>query len=600
MLRSKNESTPAHVRLLVPTWLQIVAWGMGLAACLLGMLEWIAEWQSPVATLELLALAIAPIIFMWPTRRRASDESGRAVQTANRADFLISLLLGGLSFGICFSAGHELENQPPAYHDEFSYLFQAQTLLRGRLTFPSHPTHPELFDQMHVLNEGRMASRYYPGTGLWLAPFVALRIPYWASWTAAAVSTVLIYWIGRELGTRLTAIIAALSAALSPGICLFSNTLLSHPASMVSLMVFLLGAVRWERTRGTRDSIMAGTGLSLAMLCRPMTAAAIGLPFGVDVLWWLLGKTCPSGQVIGKKEWRGTLLGYGVPLLLGWSLMLTYNHAVTSDWLMSPYQLYTNIYTPRHVYGFNNVIRGEQRLGPKVLDAYDRRWAENLTPELAARNELVRWLASWIWTFDILPLLICSTIFLGMWRVQDRCWKLIFLAIVSLHIVHVPYWYVGIMGWHYVFESAPLWCLIVGLVTTELAGTWRAQGKPGLTIWWLSLLLAIMLANHVSAAGFWKPRLQRGLNPLQHPRRVHAELRNWIEERVKRPALVLLEQPSEESHLDLVVNQPGLSSDILMGRFREGQTDVHQVRRDFPDRHVYVANPEQRSIREIE
>ena len=48
---------------------------------------------------------------------------------------------------------------PPAYHDEYSYLFQAETYLAGRLSFPSHPTAARLFDQMHVLNEGRFASR---------------------------------------------------------------------------------------------------------------------------------------------------------------------------------------------------------------------------------------------------------------------------------------------------------------------------------------------------------------------------------------------------------------------------------------------------------
>ena len=47
---------------------------------------------------------------------------------------------------------------PPAYHDEFSYLFQTETYLAGRLSFPSHPTAARLFDQMHVVNEGHFAS----------------------------------------------------------------------------------------------------------------------------------------------------------------------------------------------------------------------------------------------------------------------------------------------------------------------------------------------------------------------------------------------------------------------------------------------------------
>ena len=67
---------------------------------------------------------------------------------------------------------------PPAYHDEFSYLLQAKTFLAGRLSYPSSPQLPELFDQMHVVNEGRFASRYSPGVCAWIAPFLGLGHPY--------------------------------------------------------------------------------------------------------------------------------------------------------------------------------------------------------------------------------------------------------------------------------------------------------------------------------------------------------------------------------------------------------------------------------------
>ena len=89
---------------------------------------------------------------------------------------------------------------PPAYHDEYSYLFQAKTFLAGRVSFPSHETVPEIFDQMHVLNEGRFASRYFPGAGAWMAPFVAMGHPYWGQWLAGALCALFIFWAGRELG----------------------------------------------------------------------------------------------------------------------------------------------------------------------------------------------------------------------------------------------------------------------------------------------------------------------------------------------------------------------------------------------------------------
>src|SRR5690606_28082816 len=120
----------------------------------------------------------------------------------------------------------------------------------------------------------------------------------------------------------------------------------------------------------------------------------------------------------------------------------------------TPYQLYTDIYTPRHVYGFDNVVRGEQRLGPKVIESYDK-WTKNLTPALAVVNVRNRLLASWRWTLGVVPLAATAAVvlLLSLRGRLDRRWLLIAAAIISLHAVHVPYWYDGIMHYHYVFES---------------------------------------------------------------------------------------------------------------------------------------------------
>jgi hypothetical protein len=601
---------------LLPLSIQLTAWVVGLAACVAGMLDLVAEWEPMLATVQFVVLAVAPAIFMLPRRLRSrpSHEAEPATTTptatasattppavAKVSDWLWCLLLGGISFGVSLGVGLRIGDLPPAYHDEFSYLFQAKTLLAGRFSFPSHPRHPELFDQMHVLNEGRTASRYYPGTGLWLAPFVAVGHPFLGQWIAGALSTMLIFWTGRELGGRQTGFFAALVMALSPGIALFGNTLLAHHPTLLSLSVFLLGVARWRRTRAAADAWMAGGGLSFAMLCRPMTAAAVGLPFGLDFVVWLFCDRQQSSVSRFPSKVTG-VIGFGVPLVFGWGIMLWYNHSVTGGWLTSPYQQYTDIYTPRHVYGFNNVVRGERQLGPKVIDAYDRVWTENLTPALAARNALTRWIASWLWTFDALPLLVSTVVFLGALPRLHRRWSLIVSAIVSLHILHVPYWYVGIMGWHYVFESAPLWCLILGGTTSLLFSDWKRRSLFALPFWWRTFL-AVSVAG-VSLAPFQPgpSRLIRGLSSLKHPRQRHAELRQWVEDRVDhRPALVLIEQKDTiGAPLDLVVNEPGLASELLLGRFRPGETDVAQIHRDFPDRHLYVACPDRGTIRRID
>jgi hypothetical protein len=590
--------------------LQVIAWIAGVHVCVAGALDLIAEWDRDFAMIQLILVVLAPIAFMLP--RRAVRVAPESPDNHGAFDWLVCLILGAASFGVNAWFGGGLNELPPAYHDEFSYLFEAKTLLNGRFSYPSDPVHPELFDQMHVLNEGRMASRYYPGASLWLAPFVAIGKPYYAPRVAGALATILLYWIGRELSGRTAGLIAALALALSPGVAVFGNTLLAHHATLLSLSVFLWGCLRWRRTRTAGDAWIAGCGLAFAMICRPMTAAAVGLPFGVDVAVWLcsrLLKRMGEGNESGSP--LAAIAGFGVPLILGGVLMASYNQSVTGDWRTSPYQLYTDIYTPRHVYGFDNVTRGERHLGSKVIDAYDR-WAENLTVPLAMRNAVIRWTCSWVWSFDPLPLLLGAVILMGLLPWLDRRWLLVLLSIVSLHLSHIPYWYVGIMGWHYVFESAPLWCLVLGGASHYLLSDWNRRGAVALPWWWGLVLTSSLLAIYVPPKSIPfmertpenpgdRSRVMKGIGSLAYPRHRHAELKKWLDEQIDtRPALVLVEQlETEQSHLDLVVNDPGLSSPVLLGRYRPGKTDVQQIRRDYPDRQVYIACPERHTIQPL-
>ncbi|MBI5760099.1 MAG: hypothetical protein HZA46_16400, partial [Planctomycetales bacterium] len=62
----------------------------------------------------------------------------------------LSVCVAALSLGQSAFVGQSFDDMPPAVHDEYSYLFQAQTFLAGRVWFPSS-AEPRLFDQMHVV-----------------------------------------------------------------------------------------------------------------------------------------------------------------------------------------------------------------------------------------------------------------------------------------------------------------------------------------------------------------------------------------------------------------------------------------------------------------
>lgn len=564
-------------------------------------------------------LLLAPVC--WNLRRRRSPATAASSMqvtdapialTATWRTYCWALGVAALSLVISVLVAWRFGELPPAYHDEFSYLFQAKTFLAGRVWFPSFEPQPELFDQMHVLNEGRFASRYFPGTGAWLAPFVALGNAWAGEWIAAAIAACCTFWIGREVGGEFVGRIAGVLAALSPGLALFSNLLLAHHPTLAALTFFIWMYLRVRRTGSVSAALLAGCGLSFAMLCRPMTAFGIALPFGIHFAWWLLrgggafpvteredavGGSLPMATSIRRRLTIAAALAG--PIVGGFGIMLSYNHAITGDPLVSPYQLYTDIYTPRHVYGFNNVERGEQRLGPKVLDHYDR-WAENLTTELAARNVLRRLTTSLRWTLGIVPLGIAALALMFSRGERNVPCRLVGAAIVALHLVHVPYWFEGIMGWHYVFESAPLWLVLFAEGTRRLCQSWRVLERPAMRWWWGGLTVTAVLVNLVTVPSVWPGRLERGIGETAFSRQKYARFQQAAAQiTAGRPAIIFVEPDPSDRHIDYVVNDPALDGPILIARIRPGKTDLAAAGALFPDRTAFLYQAADQSWREL-
>ncbi len=489
---------------------------------------------------------------------------------------------------------------PSAYHDEFSYLFQAQTYLAGRLSYPSHPTAARLFDQMHVVNEGRFASRYFPATGLYVAPWLWLGWPIMGHWLAGAAICLFVFGIGSELSNKGTGFVAGMLTALSPGMALFGNLVLAHHPTLLCLSFFAWSFFRWQRRGCLSDVVSAGFGLSWAMLCRPMTAAGFALPFGVVFAMRLVRGEPTDFGTVGRTVWKTVLrmatanfikqiLAMAAPLVVGFVLLAIHNKAITGSFTTSPYQLFNDVYTPRHVYGFNNVVRGEQHLGPRVLENYDR-WAVNLTASLAAENSWKRLLAAWQWTLGLVPLLVASVIFVLTGHTRDRRWWLVFASIVSLFAAHVPYWFTGMFDWHYVFESGPLWCLLLAAVTNTLGQSWLAADRPRMPVWWALLIGSVILVNHVEAIPFWySSKLQAGVEQVAFSRLKYQAFDELLQREVRqRPALVLIEADPSDRHIDYVVNEPSLSAEIIRGRYPVADWPIERISSEFPNRHIYL------------
>ena len=584
-------------------------------------------------TLPLLLIIVVP--YFWFVRRPFWTPSGRwwqtlktwwsagpeTLQTRRRLTQAAMLLIALMSLEVSWRVAsqpvggdlgvYQFGDLPPAYHDEYSYRLQAETYLAGRLSFPSHLTAARLFDQMHVLNEGQFASRYFPATGLWIAPWLWLGWPILGHWLAGAATAVFVFGIGRELSSNGTGFVAGMLTALSPGMGLFGNLLLAHHPTLLGLFCFAWSFLRWLRTGRVRDLAFASIGLSWAMLCRPMTAAGFGLPFGVVFAWqWVRYFKSESNTVETVQEKMaattsrpnlGLVLGAMViPLLAGFVALGVQNKAITGSLLISPYPRFTDIYSPRHGYGFNNVERTKTETPREVFQSYDN-WAENLTPTLAIENAKNRLIASWQWTVGIVPLLSASVLFLLTGHGRDRRWWLIVAAIASLFFVHVPYWFDGIFHWHYVFETGPLWCLLLAAATDTLCHNWLAAERSRMPIWWGAIVGAAVLVNHVDVIPFWYPsKLEAGVEQIAFSRLRYQAFDELLQREVRqRPALVLIEADPSDRHIDYVVNEPSLSAGIIRGRYPVADWPLERVIAEFPARHVYLFRAKTGELRSV-
>ncbi len=510
-----------------------------------------------------------------------------------RLAWCLSLALFAISVGLTAAVGTVFRGMPPAFHDEYSYLFQAKTFLAGRLFFPAHRL-AEFFDQMHVLNDrGVFASRYFPGVGLWLAPWVAWGHPHWGQYLAGGLVVVCVFWIGRKLaqsldrpagpsdsgaGANTIGFLAGLFVALSPAMLVFGNLLLSHHPTMLGLAAFACCYLQATSSDRLGWPILGGIGLAFAMLCRPLTAFGFALPFAMHLAWLVYRRRVerPALRVLAGLA----------PVAVGALLLAGYNAALTGSALETPYGLYTRIYTPNHVYGFHNVSRGQAQPSPKTLANYNA-WAEELTLPRALGLVGARSVASARWSLGVVAVAwFTGLLLVALWWLPPL-FRLVAAAVAGLHAVYFPFGFEGIFGVSYVFETVPLVCLLAAGACGWLARGWRDEGRVLRTAW-----LAALLASALPAI---KDHVAQAIGELDFARSYYAAFEQRLKQAgVRAPAIVFIEPDPVDRHRDLVTNSPSLDDPILRAR-NLGARNL-DLARAYPDRALWLYDVRSRQL----
>ncbi|NPA26366.1 MAG: hypothetical protein GXO36_02025 [Chloroflexi bacterium] len=446
---------------------------------------------------------------------------------------ILAGLLALLAFGAARWTAQVIFEDWPHLEDEVAYWWQAQAATRGALFVPS-PPYPQWFLIPFVIDDaqGRRFGKYPPGWPATLALGMRVGRPTWVNPFWAAVSVVLLYWIGHRLEGPALGLLAATLALTSPFFWLNSGSLLSHPTAWVLSL-----ALAWAwlvlaqtpppgRARAWAAATIAGLASLGLLLTRPWTGVALLALFlpGYAVLF--LRRPALRAPILSFAAW----LGLGLGLYALWQYVLT-----GSPW-RNPYTLWW----PYDRIGFGPG-HGVLPEGHNLHQA----WVNTKFSLYVGNADLLGWFR-WSWLF--LPL--------GWWPARRRpaAWPVL-LAYPSLVLFYLAYWVSAwLYGPRYYYEGLHSWLLLTAWgILTVVRGIQRIPFRNLRRGLWAGLsggLLFLVLANLL----YYLPgrlAMMHGLYGMT-PRRVQVFLQPEAQDLT--PALVLVQ--GVERWMDYAVYVP--------------------------------------------
>jgi hypothetical protein len=458
-------------------------------------------------------------------------------------------IVGALTYGI----------PVPNIHDEFSYLFAAETFARFRLTNPPPPS-PDSFFSPHILVEPTFSSKYPPAQSLFLAIGVILGLPIAGVWLSGACAAVAMLWCARAILPVRSAVAATVIFVIS---VLFAGPWIS--TYWGGLVPFMGGALvtgfflRLKSGVPTQGATMAlGIGLAVLALSRPFEGVVLCLALLLlfaDRLYSGLGRA-PRRQLMGRAMICGALV---FPALVFQGAL---NAAVTGSPLRMPHLEFQAQYLSVPLFRWESPAVPSR---PEVrLTAVERTfeipvsWPAHLSLTLGSAWRSVHQLGGVLLVGALLLGLVLSV------RSHPRLVAVILLVPLlqsSANYVHFA---------HYFAPIAPLWFLTAGVAAAWLFDRWKIP--PSTTI-----LIGVLIAV-ASMAQRWAG---------EHPVKMHSIHSVVVGQLAPlRPALAFITyDPRLSVHANVVYNDPDLTNDVLLVNDLDQERNCEVVR-NFPGRRV--------------
>lgn len=168
----------------------------------------------------------------------------------------------------------------PHIPDEVTYLLQARYFGDGLLTLPAPPVRDAFDLDLMTYQATRWFSPLPPGWPAILAIGAGVGLGWLVNPLLGGISILLAYLLCRELYPRRTARLAILLLAVSPWQLFMSMNLMTHTASLAAALGAAAAVGRLRRDPRARWALIAGLGIGVVGLIRPLEGLAVALVLG--------------------------------------------------------------------------------------------------------------------------------------------------------------------------------------------------------------------------------------------------------------------------------------------------------------------------------
>lgn len=207
--------------------------------------------------------------------------------------------------------------------DEYVYLYQAETMSKGKLWNDAHPL-DEFFLYSHIpQKDGISVGRFPPGWPLLLTPFFVLGIsPAWLNPLLGALALALLFSFATRYYGKRVALWSVVSVAFTGFYLLNSASFFSHTACLLMVTGFIYCLYLHEEKRSVVFGLLAGACLGFTLITRYYNAVLIMIPVVVYLFY--------------KYRWKSiaTLFYIGVGCVPFFAFLFWYNYSITGNGLV--------------------------------------------------------------------------------------------------------------------------------------------------------------------------------------------------------------------------------------------------------------------------